>query len=372
MERGFAQIVVIIVILAVVGAAATFFTAKKSDEPAEIEDISQPAPLPAPITEIPRPAPVPSSLTLPVKTVTPSELRPSKTSPPSSPQPTPLPLTPPPQPKTSSKISDIEREITILFESGNLIGPEHYTRLASGLDREAALSADAALIETLRNMLESINPHAIDSVSSPSSSSTSPSSQICDDDIKPQLVADITDFSKIQKITAPGSSSSEGPKGHSFVWTGGTRVPVYAPIAMTLDFGAYVKDNAESPAQYLLFFIVNNTCNYQVKFDHIDEPISAIREQLPSAPALADSRTTRFANKIQFRAGDLIGYTAGNLQSGNWDFGFYYMKEKGVLGTQYGSYGVHGYAVCWVDFYTEEKEAQYRRLLEGPKLLCDF
>lgn len=48
------------------------------------------------------------------------------------------------------------------------------------------------------------------------------------------------------------------------------------------------------------------------------------------------------------------------------------MAQKSILGTQYSSFGVHGNAVCWVDFYTPEKQKQYRVLLEGPKLLCSF
>ena len=279
-----------------------------------------------------------------------------------------MPTASAPAPK-SAKMVGLEREITVLFQSGNVIGLEHYARLSDGLNTEVTAGADMGIIGKLRKMLDALNPDKVASISSSSPSSSTPT---CEDNIKPQLVRDITDFPKIQKITAPGSSSSEGPKGHSFVWTNHEKVPVYAPIMMTLDSGTYVKDNAESPAQYLLFFIVKNNCNYQVKFDHIDEPIPAIKELLPTTPAVADSRTQNVSKKIEFQAGDLIGHTAGNLQSGNWDFGLYNMKEKGVLGTQYSSYGVHGYAVCWVDFYAPEKQTQYRQLLDGPKLLCSF
>ncbi|MDP3725443.1 MAG: hypothetical protein Q8R20_03185 [Nanoarchaeota archaeon] len=362
MERGFVPIIVILAVVAVLGAASSFIVVSKLKEN---KQGAVTVPVPETVTPIPKKIseafressrePSGDSIEVreayPVRTITRPVPTPSRTK--------------------STEITGLEREITVLFEAGNTIGPDHYTRLASGLDKEASLGTSPTLIEKLRNMLEALNPNKVPSLSSASSSPSS-APQACADDIKPQLTNYFTDFSKIQKITAPGSPSSEGPKGHSFVWTGGARVPVYAPIAMTLDSGAYAKNNAESPAQYLLFFIVNNNCNYQVKFDHIDEPISAIREQLPGTPKVGDSRTTPFVNKIQFQAGDLIGYTTGNLQSGNWDFGLYYMKEKGVLGREYNSYGMHGYAVCWTDFYAGEKQAQYRGLLEGPKLLCSF
>ncbi len=74
---------------------------------------------------------------------------------------------------------------------------------------------------------------------------------------------------------------------------------------------------------------------------------------------------------IRIEAGDLIGYTKGNIPSGNWDFGLYDKSKDGVL-AQYGSTGVHRNAICWVDFYSSTKQQSYRSLLEGPKLVCSF
>ncbi len=194
----------------------------------------------------------------------------------------------------------------------------------------------------------------------------------CENDAQPKLTADITDFSKIRKITAPSITSIEGPKGYSFIWTNNMRVPIYAPAAITFISGSYSKDTTDSSAHYLLFFTVKENCNYQIKFDYIDEPVASITEQLPGAPATRDNRTTEAQNKTEFNAGDLIGYTSGTA-AGNWGFGLYNTKEKGVLATQYNSYGPRGYAVCWTDFYTPDiKKQQYRQLLEGPTFVCVF
>ncbi|MDP3726523.1 MAG: hypothetical protein Q8R36_05005 [bacterium] len=194
----------------------------------------------------------------------------------------------------------------------------------------------------------------------------------CENDTKPKLTADITDFSKIRKITAPSILTIEGPKGYSFISTSNRRVPVYAPAAITFTSGSYSKDTADSPAYYVLFFVVKENCNYQVKFGHIDEPVASIVEQLPNTPTIGNSNATEVSNKIEFNAGDLIGYTSGTA-AGNWDFGLYNTKEKGVLAVEHNSYGPHGYAVCWTDFYTPDaKKQQYRQLLEGPTVVCIF
>ncbi len=185
----------------------------------------------------------------------------------------------------------------------------------------------------------------------------------------PTLIADITDFYKIRKITAPGSPSSEGPKGHSFIWTEYQRVPLYVPLDAVLDAGSYGKDKPDSPAQYLLTFDVKGHCNFKFRFDHVDEPIESVRQNMPAIPSVSDSRTNPVANRIEFKAGELIGYTSGTMQAGNWDFGLYNMAQKGALAE---SYGMHAYSVCWPDFYSSEKRTQYRNLLEGPKLVCSF
>ena len=378
MERGFVPVIIILAVLVILGATGSFIVVsqlqkqEKNARPAR-EDTTPvskiPGASPAPRSAIfPEPSPPPHEVAAPKPGIEKQMQKPLVETQAPAPGMTPPALFLPVQ--TSSRLAGLEREITVLYEGGNPIGPDHYARLNGGLDTEVLADADPTLIGKLRGMLQSINPDAVSSTASPQEQSQSPSA--CANNTQPVLTSDFTDFSKIKKITAPGSPSSEGPKGHSFVWTERERVPVYAPIAMTLDSGAYVKDTAESPAQYLLFFIVKNNCNYQVKFDHIDEPIPSIREQFPNTPAVADSRGKSVSQKIQFQSGDLIGYTAGNLQSGNWDFGLYNVKEKGVLATQYNSYGIHGYAVCWVNFYSTEKQAQYRRLLEGPKLLCSF
>ncbi|MBI2109315.1 MAG: hypothetical protein HYT93_04070 [Parcubacteria group bacterium] len=299
-------------------------------------------------------------------------------------------------PSVDTTLLNLEREISVLFDAKVAIGEEHYLLILKNLDNAEKEGGNKDTVARLRNMLETIHSYA--SLSAPEESQitttaeeapmpkgvgvpTSPEASVgektepvsCANDTRPKLTADITDFSKIRKITAPGNASVEGPKGHSFIWTGGARVPIYAPANITLESGSYSKDTESSPAQYLLFFVVQENCNYRVKFDHIDEPITSIREQFSATPAVADSHTSEVVNKIKFNTGDLIGYTSGTVSAGNWDFGMYNLNEEGPLKRVDNVFGIHGYSVCWVDFYSPDvKKYQYRNLLEGTTLVCFF
>lgn len=263
----------------------------------------------------------------------------------------------------ANKFNSVEREIGVLYGAKNIISTNHYKKLAENLNDLENKNYRISDIKKLREMLAVLNPDEQVNPQPVATTSSKPS-EICSS-TRPMLVSDITDFSKIQKITAPGTQSIEGPKGHSFIWTNSQRVPVYAPITAILESGAYSKDNENSPAQYNLTFNIQGYC-YKFRFDHIDEPINAIRTVLPSTSKVADSRGTFLTQVIEFQTGDLIGYTKGNLQSGNWDFGLYNMSKEGPL-AQYGGTGIHRNGVCWPDYYSSDK---YKKLLEGPKLVC--
>ncbi len=286
-----------------------------------------------------------------------------------SPQATNTPMAQP-APNLNQQFDSLRDEVMSAKQRGSLFSPDHSNRILTDLSSLESKGYPKIEIEKLRQIVYEFTPDLKKQSSSPTSPISTSTAQSC---LKtnPTLVADITDFSKIQKITAPGTDSSEGPKGHSFIWTGGLKVPIYAPIDIILDSGSYVKDNANAPAQYILWFLVKGYCDFQVKFDHIDEPIEPIRQNFPSTPKIADSRGTQVANKVELKAGELLGYTKGNIPSGNWDFGMYDMSKEGPL-AQYGSQGSHRNAVCWPDFYTSEKRERYRRLLDGPRILCSF
>ena len=367
-EEGFLPILVIIIIVAISAASGTtLYYIKERPEQKSVQNQLRPTNLPL-ATNTPNystnytPSPQPS-----LKTTKGA----ASQSPVSSSSPKVQTKMPDSSQNLTQQFATIEQEVLESKAKGSLFSPSHSDRIFSDLNILESKGYLKSELDRLRKIVIDLSPHlkdqAMQSTSPVASSGPSPTPNCLK--TNPTLVADITDFSKIQKITAPGSSSSEGPKGHSFIWTGNQRVPIYAPIDMVLDSGSYGKDTADSPAQYLLFFKVKGSCDFQTKFDHVDEPVSAIKQNFSSVPAVADSRTSPVANRVELKAGDLVGYTTGTLQSGNWDFGLYNMAQKGALAE---SYGMHAYSVCWVDFYSSAKQQQYRSLLEGPKLVCSF
>ena len=270
----------------------------------------------------------------------------------------------------------VRQEIEDAEKSGGRFSEEHSERVLRSLASFESAGQPKAEIERLRTIVKNQSPHIADearaAAAAEAEAAKADAKKACAGAPPPVLTHDITDLSKVQNITAPGSTSFEGPKGHSFINTLHARVPLYAPAAAIYDSGSYTKDSPESPAQYLLFFRVKDGCGYQFKFDHADELVPALTAELfPAPPKVADSRPAPATKLIEFAAGELIGYTTGTPQAGNWDFGLYNMNEEGKLAA-HGSYGTHRHSVCWPDYFTADKKAVYRRLLEGPRLVCSF
>ncbi len=145
------------------------------------------------------------------------------------------------------------------------------------------------------------------------------------------------------------------------VETHGVRVPVYAPVDMTLSGGAYYEGGP-----YSLDFRVS--CEVKLRFGHISEPIAEIRAALPQTPAPKnDSRDQKIAREIRFKAGDIIGYTIGtNPGAGNWDFGVYNSTRpnKYASDPKYRGSDIWSTAVCPFEYFTEDLKAVYRSKLD--------
>lgn len=258
---------------------------------------------------------------------------------------------------------------------------EHYHRIEKDLARLLDQGAPAEELTAIRRLLEPWNPSAIsegdqaretereerERRQAGDAGGVSPQESGCSTD-RPVLTHDVTDLSKVKRITAPGSPSAEGPKGHSFVWTSGERVPIYVPIAGVLRAGTFGLQDGVT--HYTLIFQVKGSCSFEFRLAHITEPIQAIKEVLPQTLP-ADSRDIPVTSELDFPTGFLVGYTVGNAPSGNWDFGLYDTAKESTL-AQYGSYGRHRHGLCWVDFYSPEKQSHLRELLTGPTLVCSF
>jgi len=193
-----------------------------------------------------------------------------------------------------------------------------------------------------------------------------PKQSSCRSDPNPVFTADITDLTKISMITPPGSvNPGDGfVTAHSYIWIEGSGVvPIYAPVDMTLGMGGLYTESG-NPAQYILFFGVS--CEVSIKIDHFDNPIEQIKNVLPTTPKINDSRTDDVSSIIEFKAGDLLGYTGGTGGAHNWDFGVYNETKPNFLSGDE-QYKGDDKADCPYDYFTEDKKTVYYNLFVGGK-----
>jgi len=220
-----------------------------------------------------------------------------------------------------TELRELEREITVLFNDGDFIGPDHYTNLQKRLNDLLKRGLLYEEFQKLEVMLKTLNPSLrVGEESAVISTSSSSSEPGCKNNANPVFSKDITDLSRISQITPPGTVFDNGDvTSHSYLWiVDGGQVPVYAPADMKLSTGAYYSENGL--LGYILWFEVS--CEVVIKFDHIEKPIDAIRNAFPSEPKF-DTRDVEIEQVVTFKAGELIGYTTGTREANNWDFGVY-------------------------------------------------
>jgi hypothetical protein len=188
----------------------------------------------------------------------------------------------------------------------------------------------------------------------------------CISNPNPIFTSDITDIESIKLVVPPGSIVKSGTdkilKTHAFIAVD-KKVPVYAPIDSKLTEGsAYIE---EGITQYLLFF--EASCEVTYKFDHIHEPVDKVRV-LFTNQASSDSRTNKLDN-IEFKTGELIGYTSGTVVAGTWDFGVYNTTVKNDLSSlkDVKLLDSHYTADCPFDYFSPQKRYAYQNLYGNNK-----
>src|SRR3989344_4154500 len=178
----------------------------------------------------------------------------------------------------------------------------------------------------------------------------------CISNTKPIFTNHITDIDKVSNIITPPNFVNGNLKTHSYVETDKQKVPVYAPVDMVLITGAHYVGGP-------YWFEFQVTCEIKLRFAHITDPIQKIKDVFPASPS-NDSRTQEIAQKISFKAGDLIGYTTGTSEAGNWDFGVYdsTTKNRYASTTDYSKSTTYTTAVCPYDYFAPELKAKFLSL----------
>lgn len=238
--------------------------------------------------------------------------------------------------------NSIKREIEALYEQNPEygVGDDRYQKMSADLDSLEGFAQGPELKE-LRRKLDTLAPRK--------SGGTQTKSD-CVSNENPVFTADITDPKTIKAVTPPRNE-----KTHSHVWIkDNQKVPVYAPVDAKLVAGS--KYTESGVVNYLFFFDVS--CEVEIKFDHVLEPVQSIKDMFPNPPK-TDTRTDPLP-ATELKAGDLIGYTTGTPQANNWDFGVYNKARLNHLNGKEGYEEIDWRAGCPYDYFiTDKKEFYY-------------
>lgn len=201
--------------------------------------------------------------------------------------------------------------------------------------------------------LQAISAPPVHDLETGPAASPAGSTPTCTSNSNPVFTHHITDIAAVNYV-APPPTMGAGPslKTHSYIGTDHARVPVYAPVAMTLERGAHYVGGP-----YVLDFKVS--CETRIRFAHITEPADAIKRLLPSEPK--EGSATQDLSPIAFAAGDLIAYTTGTDRAGNWDFGVYNSTQQNRYAQDpaWNWSDVATTAVCPFDYFTVDLKAEY-------------
>lgn len=310
----------------------------------------------------------------------------------------------------SEELAVVQEELGKILEAGGHINPERHDEIEQqindlveqGLEQEKAEQAFLVLAKLEiggreKEVVEIVPtepapaPHNADPISKPSPEETSPilpmemdtqdeveeqsydveeesgelsdigplppPSPSCERNRNPVFTHHITDVGKINYIAPPPTvgrspDGSSQLKTHGYIGTDGKRVPVYAPVDMTLDTGSHY-----TGGPYWLGFEIS--CEVRMRVAHITEPVQKIKEVFPAKPGTSSGNSS-IKHTVPLKAGELIGYTIGtNPGAGNWDFGVYDLSSRNRYAESSELGWVAATAVCPFDYYPEEMRAVY-------------
>lgn len=269
--------------------------------------------------------------------------------------------------------ANLQNELTTVIGTSGEISQSRYEEIMSIIQELETAGYPAENVNALKSKMERIKK-PVETIAPPQSTSQNTSdygrqavsngtptgteqeeakADACESNEFPVFTHHITDFGRITSIQTPPMIVSGFLKTHSYIETNGKRVPVYAPVDMTLVSGSFYVNGP-----YTLNFKVG--CGISLRFGHITQPIDEIKEVFQSEPA-EDSRDQAITKTIRFRAGDIVAYTTGTNQAGNWDFGVYNsgVSNRYAASPDWSSSPTYTTAVCPFDYFTPELRSEY-------------
>ncbi len=179
------------------------------------------------------------------------------------------------------------------------------------------------------------------------------------------------------KVLYPGQYRNDNYKPHGgFIFDGkkNTDIAVTAPLDARLVLGSrYIE---EGEVQYMLWF--ENPCGIAYRFDHLltlSPSLKKLADSLPE-PKLNDSRTTRFAEPLAIKAGEVIATSVGfeKINRVFVDFGVYDLRNANAPSQNKDFALKHKmekeqayYGVCWFDLFPAEVSRKVRALPPGSE-----
>lgn len=163
---------------------------------------------------------------------------------------------------------------------------------------------------------------------------------------------DLTDLSKVSELTPMGVLYLGELRGHTYIVPKKPRdrFPVYAPTDTTLINGAYFNLHGKRQNEYQITF--KFSCNLFMRLGHITDPVDKIKNAISNRPGdtSQDSEVNPF---VDFKAGELIGYTNGNSVNGMWDFGVYDVNHENKFANpeRFKTHFRLRHAVCPYDYF---------------------
>lgn len=188
----------------------------------------------------------------------------------------------------------------------------------------------------------------------------------CTSHPNPRFTYDFTEIDKILKITPPSLVANKS-QDRAFLWIDtakADKVPIYAPVDADLVRGIYKISKTVETVDYDLHFQIS--CEVWFFVNHISDPVDRIKKSFPSTPT--DSTTlenfTQIIPPLNFKAGELIGYTKGTAQAHNFDFAVFDLNHTNTLTGQDSSNDSRfKNFICPFDLFPEAiKNSYYQKL----------
>ena len=177
-------------------------------------------------------------------------------------------------------------------------------------------------------------------------------------DCTPKFSHHFTDVDTIDSIVPPVFRNREGTMPTTLINTMG-KTPLYMPTAGKLTQGAYYTEQGTE----FYMWEVDVGCGITITFDHVTEPVEKIRMMF-SDTLKNDSRTAFFEAPLKLEAGELVGHTTGSVNSHNWNFAVYDVREKNFLwgASTFSDMPKYYMQVCPFKYYEGQMAAPYEDL----------